>query len=149
MSIKRSVVLRGEPEFNEYGVANEAIKPGYLVKGVSVIAKQTGTHKVPRALAVERDELGQGIDDTYRVSGNGTNAAAYASGDTVKVAVFDSGDEATVYIASGQNISEDDLLASAGDGTFAESSTAADILARSLETVGVVTVETAIRVQFI
>lgn len=149
MAIKRSVVLRGEPEFNEYGVANEAIKPGYLVKGVSVVAKQTVAGVVPRCLAIERDELGQGIDDTYRVSGNGTNAAAYASGDTVKVGAFDAGDEATVYIASGQNISEDDYLKSAGDGTFAEVSAASGAIARSLETVGAVAVETAIRVQFV
>jgi hypothetical protein len=153
MSIKRSVVLRGEPEYNEEGRATEAIKPGYLVKGVSLISKQTGasTTKVPKALAVERDEMGAGIDDTYRNSSgfSGVGPAAYASGDTVKVAVFDSGDEATVYIASGQDITEDDYLASAGDGTFAETSTEAAKIAVSLETVGVVAVETAIRVRFI
>jgi hypothetical protein len=149
MSIKRSVVLRGEPEYNEYGAANEAIKPGYLVKGVSAVAKQTVSGIVPRNLAVERDELGQGIDDTYRVTGSGSNAAAYASGDTIKVASFDAGDEATVYIASGQNITEDDYLCSAGDGTFKEVAAASGAIARSLETVGAVAVETAIRVQFV
>lgn len=149
MSTKRSIILRGVPEVNEYGVATEAIKPGYLVKGVSLIAKQSASDCVVKALALERDELGQGIDDTYFNALSGVGHAAYASGDTVKVAVFESGDEATVYIASGQNISEDDLLSSAGDGTFKEESTATEAIARSLETVGVVVVETAIRVQFI
>lgn len=145
MSIKRSVVLRGCPEFNEYGAASEAIKPGYLVKGVSTVAKQTATTGFfANAVAVERGELGQGIDNA---AGNGVLAAPYASGDTVKVAVFDSGDEATMWIASGQNIVEDDLLQSAGDGTLAEGSTRP--ICRALETVGAVTVETALRVQFI
>jgi hypothetical protein len=150
MSIKRSVVLRGEPEYNEEGRATEAIKPGYLVKGVSTLAKQTvSNNRVPAELACERDEMGAGIDDTYRNSSgfSGVGPAAYASGDTVKVAAFDAGDEATVYIASGQNVSEDSLLASAGDGTF-KVVTDATFIAKSLETTGAVIVETAIRVRF-
>jgi len=149
MATKRSVILRGDPEVNEYGVASEAISPGYLVKGVSTVAKQSATGKVVRALALERDELGAGIDDTYLTTGNGTIAAAYASGDTVKVAVFDSGDEATVYVCSGSNISEDDILSSNGDGTFKEDGTAANCIARAMETLGVVAVATKCRVQFI
>ena len=145
MSTKRSVILRGCPEINEYGHATETVKPGYLVKGVTSIAHQTSSTKVPKALALERDELGQGIDNTRQ--GSGTASAYYASGDTVKVAVFKSGEEATVYIASGQNILEDDLLESAGDGTFAEGST--NPIARSLETVNEVFTVTAIRVQFL
>ena len=147
MATKRSIILRGDPEVNEYGKASEAIKPGYLVKGVSTVAKQTGTHRVACGLAIERDEFGQGIDDKYK--GSGTGAAAYASGDQIKVAVFDAGDEAVVYVASGQNISEDDYLTSAGDGTFAETSTAADFMVRALESLGVVTTETALRVQVV
>lgn len=141
MSIKRSVILRGCPEQNEYGAATEAIKPGYLVKGVSSIAKQTATTGYYQlALAVERGELGQGIDNS---AGNGVLAASYAIGDTVKVACPSRGDEVTVWIASGQDISEDDLLQSAGNGLVAEGSTRPVL--RSLETVGAVTVETAIR----
>lgn len=149
MSIKRSVLLRGCPEVNEYGSATETIKPGYLVKGVSSVSKQTAanTAKVVVAVALERDELGTGIDDSLQ--GSGTVSASYASGDQVKVAVLDAGDEFTGYIASGQNISEDDYLGSAGDGTFSETSTEAGKLVRSLETVGAVTVETAVRLQVI
>jgi len=145
MSTKRSVVLRGQPEFNEYGAATEAIKPGYLVKGVSSLAKQTATTGYYAfALAIERGELGQGIDN---VAGNGVLAASYAIGDTVKVGVFDAGDEATVWIASGENIVEDDLLESAGNGLFKEGATRPTC--RAMETVGHVAVETALRVQVI
>jgi hypothetical protein len=144
MATKRSIVLQGCPIVNEDGAATEAIKPGYLVKGVTSVAKQTGTGWVPRALALERDELGRGIDDTYD---GAAGAASYASGDTVKVGVFKSGERATVYIASGENIQADELLESAGDGTFASGST--NPIARSLDAPGAVTVETAIRVEFL
>lgn len=153
MSIKRTVVLRGLPRYNEYGKASEAIKPGYLVKGVSAVAKQTQTGRVPCSVAVEREELGGSIDDTYLVTGDGAPAAAYASGDQVKVAAFEGGDEATLRIASGQNIAEDDYLESAGDGTVrkaaAASITSGTFIARSLETTGAVAVETLLRVQFV
>lgn len=149
MSTKRSIILRGTPEVNEYGVASEAIKPGYLVKGVTTIAKASVSNaRVKASLALERDEMGAGIDDTYRGTNSGAPAAAYASGDTVKVAAFAPGMEATVYIASGQNIALDDLMGSAGNGTFKEVA-AADAIAVALEAPGAVTVETALRVQFI
>lgn len=144
MANKRSIVLRGCPTVNEEGAATEAIKPGYLVKGVTSIAKQTGTGWVPKALALERDELGRGIDDTYRSS---ADAAAYAASDVVKVGVFKSGDEAVGYVASGANISADDYLESKGDGLFKEGST--NPIARAMETLGVVATETALRVQFL
>lgn len=146
MSTKRSVILKGCPEVNEEGTASEAIKPGYLVKGVSTIAKQTATTgSCPKAVALERDELGTGIDNTLQ--GSGTGSAYYASGDRVKVAVFASGDEATGYVASGQDIQEDELLESAGDGTFKSGTTKP--IARAMETIGAVTAETALRVQFL
>jgi hypothetical protein len=145
MANKRSIILRGSPLVNEYGKATETIKPGYLVKGVSSVAKQTGTVKVPRSLAVERDELGQGIDDK-RLS-PGTNTAFYASGDVVKIAAFNGGDEAVCYVASGVNVVEDLLLGSAGNGLLAADTV--NTIARAMETLGVVTVETAVRVQFI
>lgn len=147
MSNKRTIVLRGCPAQNEYGVATESIKPGYLVKGVSSVSKQTASDRVVPALALERSELGTGIDNAHQ--GQSTVSAFYASGDQVKVGVFRQGDEATVYVASGQNITEDDLLSSAGDGTFKEEATAEQAFARALETLGAVTTETALRVQFI
>lgn len=145
MATKRSVVLKGSPIVNEDGAASATVKPGYLVKGVSTIAHQTSTTKVPKALALERDEFGAGIDDAHR--GSGTPSAFYASGDTVKVGVFHAGQEATGFVASGQNIAEDDLLESAGDGTFAEGST--NPIARAKETLGAVTAVTALRLEFL
>ncbi len=154
MSTKRSIILRGTPEVNEYGAANAAIKPGYLVKacypGSTAVAVQTVSNaKVPANVALERDELGAGIDDTYLVTGSGAPAAAYASGDVVKVAAFRPGDEATLWIASGQNIQADEYLSSAGDGTVKAEATFANAIAQSLEEVGAVTVLTAIRVRFV
>jgi hypothetical protein len=144
MANKRKVILKGCPIINEDGVASAAVKPGYLVKGVSTIAHQTSTTKVPKAVALERDELGQGIDNTYQNSGTGS--AYYASGDTVKVAVFAAGMEATVFLASG-NYSEDDLLESAGDGTLQEGST--NPIARMKESLGLLTTGGAARVEFL
>lgn len=148
MSVKRTIILRGDPEINEYGVATETIKPGYLVKGVSSVSKQdaNGT-KVPVALALERSEFGTGIDNTYQ--GVATKSAYYASGDQVKVGVFDAGDEAVVFVASGATVNEDTLLGSdnSNPGLFKTSPTVP--LVRSLETLGAVTEETAVHVQVI
>lgn len=144
MSTKRSVILHGCPRVSEEGYATATVKPGYLVKGVSTIAHQTSTTKVPKQVALERDELGAGIDNTYQ--NPGTVSAYYASGDRVKTGVFKSGDEVTMFVASG-NISEDDLLESAGDGTLVEGST--NPIARAMETLGVVSSATALRVQFL
>jgi hypothetical protein len=144
MANKRKVILKGCPIINEDGVASATVKPGYLVKGVSTIAHQTSTTKVPKAVALERDELGQGIDNTYQNSGTGS--AFYASGDQVKVAVFAAGMEATVFLASG-NYSEDDLLESAGDGTLQEGST--NPIARCKENLGLLTTGGAARVEFL
>jgi hypothetical protein len=148
MSNKRTIILRGSPEINEYGKAGETIKPGYLVKGVSTVLKQTvnGT-KVAVALALERSEFGTGIDNAHQ--GQSTVSAYYASGDQVKVGVFDAGDEAVVFVASGETISEDTLLGAdnTNPGLFKSSPTVP--LCRSLETLGAVTVETAVKVQVI
>lgn len=141
MATKRSVVLRGCPTVNEEGVANAAIRPGYLVKGVGTIALQTATVvPMPKAFALERDELGTGLDNTYQSADVAT--AYYASGDKVKVGVFKAGDRVTAFVASGENVSEDSILASNGDGTLSvlsaySSGTGPDYpIARALETLG-------------
>jgi hypothetical protein len=146
---KRSIILRGCPEVNEYGAAGEAILPGMLVKGITALLLQTSFAKVAPAVALERDELGAGIDNLHRTAG--TIDASYQIGDTVKVATFAQGQEATMYVASGENISEDDYLQSAGDGTLTESGPYhAFSICRSLETLGLCTAPlTAVRVQFV
>ena len=62
MAIKRSVTLQGDPIVTEDGVATAAIKPGYLVQGVSYNAAQSinDTRRVPAVFALEREELGEG-----------------------------------------------------------------------------------------
>jgi hypothetical protein len=144
MSTKRSVILKGCPVISEEGVAQSTVKPGYLVKGVSQVAHQTSTTTLLKAVALERDELGAGIDNSKQ--GVGTPSAFYASGDRVKVGVFASGMEATVFLASG-NYSEDDLLESAGDGTLQEGST--NPIARCMENLGQSASVRAARVQFL
>lgn len=146
MANKRSIVVRGVPTVNEAGVASEAIQPGHLVKGISTIAKQTGTGQVPVAIALERDELGTGIDNTYQ--GEGTGSAYYASGDTVKVGVFSKGDQAVVYLASGQTIAVDGYLVSKGDGQVTPGTTAGTIVGRAIDAVSAgVASATAIRIE--
>ena len=51
------------------------------------------------------------------------------------------------YVLSGENITEDDQLESAGDGTLSEGTTKP--IARALETLGAVTVETALLVEIL
>lgn len=130
MAAKRTIVLKGEPHINEEGVAAAVLTPGYLVDGVtSIDVHSTAGGACPRALVLERDELGAGIDTTY-----GSQTPTYAIGDTVKVGVFKPGERALVYIASGQNISANARLESAGDGTLRVYNSGV-ILARALEAV--------------
>jgi hypothetical protein len=149
MSTKRSVILKGRPQISEEGKASATVKPGYLVKGVGTVAHQSydGAVKVPAAFALERDELGTGIDNAHQ--GSGTISAFYASGDQVKVGVFKPGDEVTAFIASGENIAEDDLLSSAGDGTLEETDGSDYVVARAMEALGLIAAVTACRVQII
>jgi hypothetical protein len=118
MSIKRSVILRGEPLVDEQGTASAQVKPGYFVNGVTSIAhsaEAAGTD-IPRIVALERDELGAGIDNANQ--GQGTVSAFYASGDRVKTAALRPGDEVTAFIASGYGVAVNDRLMSHGDGTL-------------------------------
>lgn len=117
MANKRKVVLAGSPTINEDGVASAQVKPGYLVQGFSAISHHnTAGENVPRAVALERDELGLGIDDTYKSADQVT--AFYASGDTVKVAVGKPGERFTMFLASGYGVVADGQLSSHGDGTL-------------------------------
>jgi hypothetical protein len=128
---KRTVILRGHPIENEDGVASVAIKPGYLVEGVtSVRPHSTAAGAAAMAIALEKSEMGTGIDSTY--VGVGAGSPDYAIGDKVKLGVFAQGQRFVGWIASGQNISEDQFLESAGNGTF-RAHGAGVILSRALE----------------
>lgn len=149
MATKRSVILNGTPIVDEQDTAAAEVKPGYLVKRpIGGVEHQTASGtKAPFCIALERDELGAGIDNSLQ--GDGTSSAYYASGDRVKVAFCPPGTVVTAYIASGQNIQKDELLSSAGDGTLAAEATAEQAMAVSEEEVGAVTETTAIRVRVI
>lgn len=134
---KRSVLLRGNPIVSEDGVAGATIKPGYLLKGVTTVNPQSlsNTTPIPAAFALERSELGTGIDSTYTGVNNGTGSPDYAVGDQVKVANCAPGTRLTAWIDSGVVTAEDSLLQSAGDGTLAVRTGTNYVVARALEAV--------------
>lgn len=149
MSTKRSITLQGDPVVNEDGKATAAIKPGYLIQGVSYVAAQSinDSRNVPAAFALEREELGEGIDDSLQ--GTGTLTAFYASGDQVKVGVFGVGMRVLAIVASGETVSEDTLLTSNGAGKLKAATTSAFARARSLDNLGTVTADTFCRVEIV
>jgi hypothetical protein len=104
MSDSRVIVLQGHPILNEHGVAAGAITPGMLVQGVSSIsAHSTSGGAAARTFALEREYMGETIDD------------AYAVGDVVKVASFSPGDVVNGLVVSGA-ISAGSFVESNGDG---------------------------------
>lgn len=114
---KRTIVLKGDwRKQNEDGAAGAAIKPGYLVQGVTTILPHaTAGGNTPRSIALERDEMGLGIDSQY--PDTPARSVDYAVGDTVKVWSAVPGDRALLYVASGVTLAEDDQVESAGNGT--------------------------------
>lgn len=134
---KNVIRLLGHPVYNEDGAATEAITPGMLTEGVSSIAKNTSTTVGPVAVALEREEMGLGIDDDYAI------------GDYVKVGVFARGERFLGILASGQDVAEGELLASAGDGTLAPTATPADAIGRSMEAIVTTGATARIRVEVV
>lgn len=144
MALKRVITLKGDPLINEDGVASAVIKPGYLVDGVlSVAAHASAGAACPRTFALERSELGAGIDDTRQVLG--TISSDYAIGDTVKIGSFKQGERVLAFIASGQTITINARLESAGNGTLRVYASGV-IIGRALESV-TATALTRIRVE--
>lgn len=146
MALKRVITLLGDPHINEDGIASAVIKPGYLVDGVlSVAAHASAAAACSRTFALERSELGAGIDDSKRVLG--TISSDYAIGDTVKIGSFKQGERVLAWIASGQNIAINARLESAGDGTLRVYGSGV-IIGRALEAVNALSVVRAnIRVE--
>ena len=152
----RVITLKGDPVISEEGQATEVISPGYVVAGQTSIAKSTVDGLVaPMRIALERDELGRGIDASAGASLD-TNEQAqlvadYASGENVKVGHFKSGERFLGFIASGQDITADDFLEVTGDGTF-ETLAGIHPLVRAVESVdasGFVTADVHIRLEVI
>jgi hypothetical protein len=123
---KRLIVLLGDPLYNEDNKAAEAIMPGHLLafNGSGDLVKHA-TAAAPKAamnIALEREEMGKGIDD------------AYAIGDTVKVGAFSPGMRFLGIIPTGQNLAKGAQVESDGAGRFRAVSTGG-ALARALEAV--------------
>jgi len=120
------IALLGCPMVSEEKVAIEAIIPGHLLEVVaSGVKKQTDdAANVAPIFALERDELGNGIDD------------AYAIGDVVKMGTFKPGDRVYGWLASGQNVAEGDYLTGTTAGLLTKTSVAASVrLAKAVESV--------------
>jgi hypothetical protein len=121
-----TVMLLGGDEaiYNEDSKAAEAITPGHLISLNSsgdTIKHATAGGRANR-FALERSEMGKGIDD------------AYAVGDTVKAAAVQKGHRVNALIASGQNITVGGILESAGNGTL-RALAAGQPIAMALETI--------------
>ena len=111
------------------------INPGHLVKGVATILKHASAKGAcSRTFALERDELGKGIDNLYGGTTGYAGTAFYQVADTVKVGSFAPGMRVNALIASGQAIAADDFLESAGDGTL-QKYTNGVIIGRAMEAV--------------
>lgn len=133
----RVIALRGEPIVDEQSKCSEAITPGHLMQlNTGQWRKHADAGKnAERVFALERDELGKGIDTDYAIN------------DYVKAGFFASGDRVNALIASGQDLAEGDYLESAGDGTLRALATdaatddtqRASVVARSAEASGAVT----------
>jgi hypothetical protein len=122
---KRTIILMGDPIYNEDDKAAEAITPGHLVTfngSGNLIKHATAGGQAQLAIACERDEMGKSIDDAYVVN------------DRVKVAVLRKGDRANALVAAGAAaIAKGSFLESAGNGTFRVLASGV-ALARSLDT---------------
>lgn len=104
MSASKAVVLQGFPVYNENGVAGASVTPGMLVSGVdTIIPHGVAGGVAARTFALERDELGDTIDD------------AYATNDVVKVGSFAPGDVVNALLVSGA-LSAGTFLESNGNG---------------------------------
>lgn len=134
MADERVVILRGEPIIDEKLAASAAITPGFLVEIASGALRPhaTGSGFAVRIFALERDEMGDDIDE------------AYAVGDTVKACYPAPGDRINAIIPSGQNVSAGDRLESNGDGKLAAGTTAP--VAVAAEDSGAVTADTRLAV---
>jgi hypothetical protein len=103
----RVIALNGCPVITEFDKAAEAIKPGHLVNfdgSGDLVKHATAGGFAARAFALERDELGNGID------------VDYATNDVVKVGHFHQGLRVNAIVASGAALAKGAYVESAGNG---------------------------------
>ena len=135
---KNTVKLYGDlVVYNENDKAAEEILPGHLVtfdNNGDLIKHDTAGGSAANTYALEREEMGDDIDDPYAVD------------DTVLVGHFSPGVRLYVPVASGQNWVKGDFLESAGDGTLRKFSSGVK-LARSMEDTGAITSTTRVIIE--
>ena len=114
-----TIILHGDDTSRDRkdGVAQGEIEPGMLVEVTGGVDTGVDTTRelqaqsgdaVPVAfrLAMEYSHTGRGIDDTYEED------------EHVEYRHFKAGEEGLAWLADGEEVTEDDLLVSNGDGTF-------------------------------
>lgn len=114
------------PVINEDEVATEAIIPGHLVQLISTgwRKNQANAANVAPNFALEREELGNGID------------TAYAINDVVKVGAFCAGQRVYAFLASGQNVAKGDYLTGDAAGLLTATGVTAQLrVAKALEAI--------------
>lgn len=97
------------------GQAGEALKPCTLVDASvrsNVVKHGTLGAKTPVAVVLERDWVGQGVEDT-----------TIPSGDNFKWRVFRTGEEVLMLLKAGESVAEGASLESAGNGELQAVST--------------------------
>lgn len=134
---RKVISLMGDATYNEEKNALEAVTPGHLLETTSLGVKKNTANaaNVAPQFAMERSELGKGID------------VAYAIGDTVLVGVFGVGKRVYAFLASGQNVLESAYLTGDAAGCLTATGVTAGLrLARALEAVNATTGQARIRV---
>jgi hypothetical protein len=123
---RKVITLMGDPIVNEEEPALAAITPGHLLtlSATGVTPNVTAASKMAALFALERDEMGNDIDD------------AYAIGDYVKVGHFAPGMRVYALLASGQNITKGAYLTgNTTAGLLIASADDDDIVCQALESV--------------
>lgn len=138
MSEQRTIVVKGSPEVEEAVVITAGFLPGTLLvrtvpAGVVSFAPSTldGALAAP-LVAMERSELGTGVDDSQQ--SQGTPTAAYVVGDVVKVGYMQPGVEYMAMLEDEQNITAgDNLAANVANGTLRAAAAGENIVAQAME----------------
>lgn len=110
MADPKTIAISGSHHRKE-GVTDETVTPGHLLEygGSNDLQKHsTASGNAGRMFALENDLVGDGIDDDY------------ASGETVQFCIAKPGAKIYAWLAYGEDVSVDDYLESAGDGTLQE-----------------------------
>ena len=104
------------------GTAGGALKPGQLViengSSAIVVHPVVGGPAAPAKVVQEKSDVGIGT-----IAPNWGRSADYANGDQVTLLIPYSGSRMRMFLKAGQNVSKNDLLVSAGDGTLQKATT--------------------------